>query len=274
MDNINIIITKAEDKHIPELAKLWSENFGDSTEYINFFMENRFPSCRGIVALLNDKVVGSQYLMPVITMEYGSLKKGYYLYALSVHSNCRNQGIGKKLVEYACNLAEKENAFIILCPASKKLVDYYKKLGFIENTYVCMETKHPLDTHCADIHELTVSDFESMRNTSFENPILWDKYALEYVLEENKFVGGINIRIDYRGSYYVIGRIDSGRLIVLESNIPDKTRDEVTSILCTHFEIEEIIWTVPFNSGKTEPILYGMTYNLQKNNYYFNLILN
>lgn len=274
MKDFNIKIAKADSSHIDQLTELWHENFGDNYEYINFFMKNKFPQCLTIIALCNGKIVASQYLMPVTTMEYGSVKKGYYLYALSVDLSFRNKGIGKMLVQYACNVSEVENSFIILCPASQELVSYYKKMGFIESCYVSQEKIYPQNKITAPIEDLTVADFESMRNTSFDNLIVWDKDSLDYVLKENKFTGGINIKIQLKDLFYVIGKINSGILFIIETNVSDKEINEITSILCNHYGTNEVIWTTPFEKITKTPLLYGMTYNLQKQNYYFNLILN
>ena len=42
MKDFNIKIAKADSSHIEQLTDLWHKNFGDSLEYIKFFMKNKF----------------------------------------------------------------------------------------------------------------------------------------------------------------------------------------------------------------------------------------
>ena len=49
---------------IPALSRIWEECFGDSPEYIRFFMERRFPTCQSFVWLEQGEAVGAIYLLP------------------------------------------------------------------------------------------------------------------------------------------------------------------------------------------------------------------
>lgn len=73
---------------IPALSRIWEACFGDSPDYIRFFMENRFPACRSFVWLEDAAPVGAAYLLPCALGEH----RAYYGYAVGVHPDYRRPG--------------------------------------------------------------------------------------------------------------------------------------------------------------------------------------
>ncbi len=273
--NINFNISEANSIHIKQLTNLWTNSFGDSEEYINFFMINKFPNCKTIIAEADNSIIGSLYLMPLTTYEYGIPKDGFYLYALSVEIKYRGFGVGKKLVKVACDLAKSENKFIILCPASKSLQAYYKSLGFVDNCYLNeIAVDNRADCSPLSCCALDTETFSHLRNKFFKNQIFWNYEGLKYILEENIFTGGFNLKFNIdSGIYYVIGKTHDCSVVITESNAPYEVKKIISGYLSKNFNTHDIKWLVPYESC-TNCILTGMTYNLAKDNYYFNHILN
>lgn len=276
--NLNeLIITIANESHIPYLKEIWRLCFGDSKEYIDFFFKNRFDTCIGITALYNGKPIAGMYLMPVTTYEYGVLKSGYYAYAIGILPEYRGNGIYAYIQSKLYDYVRDNDKFIILCPANEKLCEYYKSLGYIENAYVS-ERVYTINENLKNYgtRELITSDYERLRKsyTEDKNAIIWNNNALRYVLLENKFTSGENLLIDYNDTeIFAVIRKNANSLVITESNAPPETRQALTDFLCTHFNVEKIKWITP-DEGKNNRILYGLSCNLKKDYYYLNLILN
>lgn len=272
---MHINIFEANSSHIKQLSVLWKNSFGDSEDYIDFFMNNKFLNCKTLIAQTDSTIVGSLYLMPLATYEYAIPKDGFYLYALSVESKYRGLGVGKQLVKAACKLAEEQNKFIILCPASESLQAYYKLLGFIENCYLSEITiQNNSDCYTLSCCNLDIETFQRLRNIYFKNQISWNYEGLKYILEENIFTGGFNLKFNIDSNeYYVMGKSQDIGVVVTESNAPYEVKKIISRYLSKKLNTQDIKWLIPYESG-TKCRLIGMTYNLVKDNYYFNHILN
>ena len=270
-----IKIIKANKTHINELKKIWKVCFGDSDEYIDFFFENRFDTCHCISVICDDEVAGGAYLLPVTACEYGEIKKGFYGYAIGVLPQYRGNGLYAMIDSYIENYILQNNMFYILCPANEKLCSYYKSLGFTENAFT---TKETIRFSGENIHleavELIASDCMSMRNEFFDNIIYWDENAIEYVLRENIFTGGENLKIFFdNNTFYLIVRRYDNCITVTESNICENYRQKITDFLCTKYNTNDVLWILP-DSKKDSPQLYGLSKNLNEKGYYLNFILN
>ena len=77
------MIAQGTPQMIPALSRIWETCFGDSPEYIRFFMERRFSSCRCFVWLEGEEPVGAAYLLPCTL----GGRPAYYGYAVGVCLN-------------------------------------------------------------------------------------------------------------------------------------------------------------------------------------------
>ena len=274
-DNLKFI--EADKSHIASLKEIWKISFGDEDEYIDFFFENRFNTCKTIVVLNNGKPIGAMYLMNVSTIEYGKIKEGFYGYAIALIPDFRGNGIYKIINKEIQKILFSKNKFYILSPANEKLCEYYKSLGFIENAYVSEEIFIPdtsnRDYECTD---LTNEDFIRLRNSNFRNLIRWDKAGMDYILNENKFLKGINLLINVnQNQYYIIARFVDNVLIVIESNaITKDLKQDISNFLCKKYSCNKVQWTGPAEKNRKDKVLYGLSWNLKSDNYYLNHILN
>ncbi len=268
-------IAEAVPEHIPELKKIWKECFGDSDEYIDFFFKNKFFHT-GCVALTENSIpVGCAYLLPVRSEEYGNTKQGYYVYAVGILKEHRGKGLFKKMHECIYEYVRSNNMFLILCPANEKLCNYYKRLGYIENAFVSeISLTKANNPPQYKTYKLTPDKFFKMRENEFSNLIEWDENSLSYILKENKFAGGDAIVIKNADEeFYFVFRSENGILKILESNVPCEKAQEFTDFLCEKYGAEKATWVIPKRNDRPK-ILYGLTLNLIKGDYYFNFILN
>ena len=123
---IKVFSEKNIDK--PSVVKLWQECFGDSSEYIMFFLDNCPEySC---ICYLNDDALIVSMLFLLDGYLNGQMCK--YLYAACTSSDYRRQGIMEKLIEFSKSYASECGASgIFLVPANESLYSYYSKFGFI-----------------------------------------------------------------------------------------------------------------------------------------------
>lgn len=106
-----------------DIIRIWSDAFGDSRAYILDFL-NKFSQ---YVYISENNAIMT--LFPVTLNN----KKGKYIYAVAVDKTKRNCGIGKKLIDFAKKNSED---FCVLVPANIGLFEYYRKLGFSDNSYI------------------------------------------------------------------------------------------------------------------------------------------
>ncbi len=109
------------------IMEIWNNAFGDSFEYIKKFLS--LFGKYSVVSENDGEVDGIMSLLPVFLNN----KNGRYIYAVAVSHKKRGQGIGKELINFA-----KENSenFCVLVPADEGLFSYYRKLGFLDNSYI------------------------------------------------------------------------------------------------------------------------------------------
>ena len=277
MDVQKLDVVLCDKKDYIDLKHIWKVCFGDSDEYIDFFFENKISNCYPIAFVYDAKIIGAMYLMPVSAMQYCHIKKGLYGYAIGVLPEYRKNGVysfvHSKIEEYVIS----NNMFYIISPANQKLCDYYKGLGLIENAYVCEKTYEvTADCTCSFLEsELDFKKYHSLRNEYLKdkNAVFWDEDALCYVLKENEFTGGFNIILtDTTGmQYFVIIKKTQDMIVVTESNTDNP--EKLNGYLSKRFNCKKIKWVLP-SDDTNQKILYGLTCNLKKDNYYLNLILN
>lgn len=115
------MISFARKIDIPDMKKLWRECFNEDGD---FFFERMFAR-----ALVFDDG-GMRAMLHIL--EYTCLgKKVFYLYGIGTTKVRRGEGIARKLIEYAIELAKNEGvSFLMLVPQEESLFKYYKRFGF------------------------------------------------------------------------------------------------------------------------------------------------
>jgi len=279
VDISKIKISYATDSHTNELKEIWHECFGDGYEYIDFFFENRFQSIKTVIALYEEKVVGAAYLMPVKAWEYGEIKDGWYGYAIGVLKEYRKNGIYAMMHEKIMNEINANNQFYILCPANKKLCEFYASLGFNEFSYLKTVKLNFCDTDKkASSKRISAKRYTELRNKFFNQDgfIFWDENAIEYAIKENEFCGGFADEIVIGGkAFAVMARPFEEGIRIIESTVPDEYMKDITSHLMQKHKAEYIVWTMPAYNNEEEKYLSAMTCSLKKGDFpYLNLVLN
>lgn len=109
-----------------EIITLWQEAFGDSREYIEFFL-NECPDIACLGNTTDGQLASMLFLLNGNIGQYPCK----YLYAACTLKQFRNRGLMGELIEYSKKYCvEKGFDFIFLVPGEEKLYSYYENFGF------------------------------------------------------------------------------------------------------------------------------------------------
>ena len=142
-----------------DIIRIWHEAFGDSKEYILKFLDE---FAEYVYIMDKDAIMT---LLPVTLND----KKGHYIYAVAVDKNKRSEGLGKKLIEFA---KAKMDDFLVLVPADEGLFEYYRKLGFYENSKIGKYDKTDAE------QKISAKEYYLLRDKLLKNYIKWNEEQL------------------------------------------------------------------------------------------------
>ncbi len=144
-----------------DVIRIWGAAFGDSRAYIMSFLD-KFSQ---FVYVLDNAAIMT--LFPVTLND----RNGHYIYAVAVDEKSRNKGLGKELINFAKNNIKD---FLVLVPANEGLFEYYKKLGFCENSDISKYN----ETHTTQ--KISAKEYFILRDKYFKgkNYIKWSENQL------------------------------------------------------------------------------------------------
>ena len=109
------------------IVSLWNECFGDSRDYIEFFLDR----CSDKICLGH---IESSSIKSMLFLLNGEIN-GYsckYIYAACTEKKARCRGLMGSLIEYAKEYCRSHGVdFIFLVPGEESLYSYYSRFGFI-----------------------------------------------------------------------------------------------------------------------------------------------
>ena len=106
---------------------LWHEVFGDEKEEIKACLD-AFSKCGACVMLKKNGITVSQFIATEVLL---SGNRGVYIYALCTRPEFRGRGFMKELITLSGkHFLECGYQFFFLLPATERLYDTYKKMGF------------------------------------------------------------------------------------------------------------------------------------------------
>ena len=181
-------ICKAETNDLPVLKQMWVDIFGDSSRFAEFALN--LCSTDEIYIVKENDEIASMTVAGVDLFACG--KKGFYIYGLCTKPQFEGRGFAKHLVNYICETKLSSGYdFVLTQPATEKLFDFYRKLGFGGTTYLrkaTVDIKRNLWA-TAEFDTVTAGRFKDIRNKFSEDEIVhfsakgYEKFA-EYVYSE------------------------------------------------------------------------------------------
>ena len=135
-----------------EFKQMWSEAFGDSKSWIDFFFE-RACSQEDIVMLHtpDDVSAVSALLLRRYSLNFhGSMLPVAYLCGANTRRKYRGRGYMGQLMRHALKVAyDRGDAVVTLIPATARLYEFYRQFGFAKAVYAGVKrytALHPFNT--------------------------------------------------------------------------------------------------------------------------------
>lgn len=243
----------ADRSMLSDLKAIWKECFGDEEAYIEFFFSNQMGSSRTTGNQLiymesnrtfKNQLVYTEFNHPVsmLTMIPGTLvlakgsRKVYYIYGVATTKEYRGKGYAARLLKHAYILAQKEQAALVLVPASESLFAYYQNLGF-EKAFYHNQLFFEIPLDLAEtkerswiIQEVNADTYGVIRKQTLHRPgtVMWEEKELLYAYQENQFLGGKSYCILYNDKKYLLMCYAYDNcLYVRETTLPDEMIQEV-----------------------------------------------
>lgn len=233
---------------IPALSRIWAACFGDSPEYIRFFMEKRFPTCRCFVWVEEGEIVAGIYLLPC------SLGSGpaFYSYAGGVLPQFRCKGIFEKLYFAVRDFSKERGAELTIVPAPGT-ERYYLKRGyrpafsFRQRTYEGVGAQRNLV-----LQDATAERYVLLRDQAFADLdyVQWSREAVEYALEENRFCGGFAKIIVGEQDNLIFGKKIGDTLIITETTLSPEMAERLAPELCRRWNTKRVSFRFPAAKGE------------------------
>ena len=245
------MIVQGTPQMIPALSRIWEACFGDSPEYIRFFMEERFPSCRSFVWLEEGTPVGAAYLLPCALGE----RPAYYGYAVGVHPDFQRRGICGQILCSAETFCTGEGAVFFVMPRAG-VEEYYLKRGFCPGFFHQFHRILPKGAPPTglEVSEAETEEYLLLRDLFFRGPgyVAWDTAATAYALEEQRRCGGFAHILNWRGERYLLFGAKQGQTLRLrETTLTLEQAEEAAPWLCAFYGASELEVECPADSPET-----------------------
>lgn len=242
------MIAQGTPQMIPALSRIWETCFGDSPEYIRFFMERRFSSCRCFVWLEGEEPVGAAYLLPCTL----GGRPAYYGYAVGVCPEFQRRGICAEILRSAEDYCRQEGAvfFVLPRPGVEK---YYMERGFFPAFFHQFHRFIPVGAPVSGVEfsQVGAEEYLFLRDSFFRGPgsVTWDMEAVAYALEEQRICGGFAHVLYWQGNRYLLfGSKQKETLSIRETTLPLKELESLVPTLCAHYGVSTLVVECPADS--------------------------
>ncbi|MEG1943277.1 MAG: GNAT family N-acetyltransferase [Angelakisella sp.] len=242
------MLTYAEPNMIPDLTALWQCCFGDSEDYISFFMTRRFQPEGTVVWLEGGRAVGAIYLLPCKI----GIQEARYCYAVGVSPEYRGRGI------CAAMLAAAETWCVsrqmpLFCAPRAGMADYYRQRGY-QDAFFCRWVEFSPTGHADELAPTEVESAQYMRLRNQALPqqglVRWDEPAVEYALAEHRLCGGFAHLLSWQGEdYLLLGQQEARGLVLTETTLPEGLLAKLAPSLCASYGGNRLFCRLPSPQG-------------------------
>ena len=114
-------IKKPQD--IRQMKKLWSDCFNDPEEFTDYYFSVKITDSQVVIMKEEDRIIGMVHLNPYsFIRDEKEVLRTVFVVGVAVEESYRNQGIMKKLMQYAISILRREGIrFIYLWPEHEEL---------------------------------------------------------------------------------------------------------------------------------------------------------
>lgn len=242
-----------------ELIALWQECFGDSREYVSFYLEQCFTSDTILVYCVDGKPASMLSLLPVFLCFGGSGEcvPGRYVYAVATKRAYRGQGYAGALISEA---KRRFSGPLVLKPGEMGLYAYYERMGFQtlcykrqaklwkqedvldagawllpqvdpESSLESAEMKIPRYGKASlpyAAQSILPEEYRRIRDAYFGSKrigyVSWPGKGVAYALRENAFVGGFAVKLvstENGKESVLLFRVEDGVMELVETTLEE-----------------------------------------------------
>ncbi len=255
-------VVYANERDVDSIKRIWQTCFGDSEDYVRFYLAHRFEVENMLVIHQDGRPVSMASFLPVLLKRGQEWIPARYVYAVGTLPEYRGRGYAARILQYA---SEKYGEPLLLQPSEEGLEAYYRRLGFgtafaKEHWEIPAETVPEADgesrpgaasselqaASCVAKkpegsifgeeapEEVTLAEYREIRDAHFdrENYVSWDEDAIAYALLENDFCGG---HVQKIGGDILLYRVEQEVLRVVETTLEgEKLRECLQKLLRVH----------------------------------------
>lgn len=242
-----------------DIRNLWHDCFGDSNEYVDFFLDHFDISRHMLVFIDGEKPVSMLSLLPmsVVTRDNMTMR-GQYIYAVATDPRYRGRGLSTKLLEYTHDYLRKAGVRLsVLVPAKGSLFNFYHKRGFESEFFIgnAVVDARDLPEYAGSftISEATPEEFAAVRERAFGGStvfVRWDGDALAYRLAETAMLGGETLLLQESGGRRAIAVCsdDGSTIRVKELALDGVALKDALSILKQKYGEREMSLRLPMDT--------------------------
>ena len=130
-----------------EIARLWTEAFGEEKEVTGLFLEHFYNRDRMLYTERDDRLLSMLHIVPFTLQE----QKVGYIYAVATDIAERGKSLATSLMHKAVERAREMGLdALVLIPADDGLRAFYSHFGFVGDAKVVFDTPHGFDFGTGD----------------------------------------------------------------------------------------------------------------------------
>lgn len=182
-----MIIDKPNNSQIPSLRSLWAEAFGDGQEFLDKFFSVAYSENRCRALTVGGTVKAALYWFDA---EFQG-KKIAYLYAIATAKTEQGKGYCSALMRSThAFLKERGYCAAMLCPASEKLFEFYRRLGY-ENATSVSENRCFASSEMVSIKKINAHEYNEHRKEYLPcGGVIQEKEATDLLATFSSFYAG------------------------------------------------------------------------------------
>ncbi len=202
------------------IETMWEQCFGDSKEFIDFYMENRMTELNMLVIQRQGRPVSMATFLPAdIQTPIGNLE-GYYVYAVATLPEYQGQGLSTRILEFAQQHWQKP---LLLSPAESSLRIFYAKRGFQPVYVPKFYALQPAVTQDeVELKPATAKEYKHIRDEHWQGPgyVAWLEEDIAYAMKHAAFQQGESLLFtNQQGQQLVMYTIDGNTMRIVETTL-------------------------------------------------------
>ena len=252
------VIFADKDRNREEIHKIWETCFGDEAELVDFYLDKRMTEDNMLLICQDGHAVSMASFLDINIRDGEEWKPAKYVYSVATLPEYRGRGYAGKILKKA---EEIFNMPLVLVPAEKELVSYYRKVGFTEAypSERLLEKQDVPELSAAELNsysveEITAAEYQKIREQKLmrDGFIAWDEAAIRFAMDFNCFCGGRTVKVVWSDD---ISRDESaedadilmycpenGTLHIIETTLGEEQFEELLPELMAQTKTERLVY--------------------------------